>query len=338
MNRLYQLAEEKLLSAEVDWITDDIKCVLVDTDDYTVDFDLDEFLDDIPGGAVEATSANLTGKGVTTGVATADDAVFSLVTGDQCEAVVIYKDTGVAGTSPLIAYLDTLTGLPVTPSGGNITVVWDAGVVFYLTDLQEGLQVLSVEDEAAREALDVTEGTLVWQEDTNEYWTLVDGATPYWDLVWPVVPTPTPVIKGLAIARGSGGGDYSVGTGLPSELSTDLRVSIAAEVGDVVVYIWQANTYASSGTRQHQVNYEINGVRRFTEGSYPTSATPWQYNATGDPQLHTGVDFRVVTSGDLNAGSFDTKFVGGCSAASFSIVNGTTVQPMITLVNLGPIA
>jgi hypothetical protein len=49
------------------------------------------------------------------------------VTGDQSEALVIYKDTGMASTSPLIAYIDTATGLPYTPSGGNIDVAWDNG-------------------------------------------------------------------------------------------------------------------------------------------------------------------------------------------------------------------
>lgn len=29
--------------------------------------------------------------------------------------------------SPLIAYIDTATGLPVTPNGGDITIAWDSG-------------------------------------------------------------------------------------------------------------------------------------------------------------------------------------------------------------------
>jgi hypothetical protein len=40
---------------------------------------------------------------------------------------VIYKDTGVSGTSPLIAYIDTGTNFPVTPNGGDITVQWSSG-------------------------------------------------------------------------------------------------------------------------------------------------------------------------------------------------------------------
>lgn len=94
---------------------------------YTLAIDTDEFLSDIPSGARITTSGNLASKTATLGVADAADVVFSSVSGASCEALVIYKDTGAAGTSPLIAYIDTATGLPVTPNGGDITCVWDNG-------------------------------------------------------------------------------------------------------------------------------------------------------------------------------------------------------------------
>ena len=34
---------------------------------------------------------------------------------------------GTEATSPLIAYIDTATGLPITPNGGDIIVTWDNG-------------------------------------------------------------------------------------------------------------------------------------------------------------------------------------------------------------------
>lgn len=37
----------------------------------------------------------------------------------------IYADTGTESTSPLIAFIDTATGLPITPNGGDIIVTWD---------------------------------------------------------------------------------------------------------------------------------------------------------------------------------------------------------------------
>ena len=43
------------------------------------------------------------------------------------EALVLWVDTGTPATSFLIAYFDTVTGLPVTPNGGDIQIVWDSG-------------------------------------------------------------------------------------------------------------------------------------------------------------------------------------------------------------------
>ena len=43
------------------------------------------------------------------------------------EAIIIYVDSGTEATSPLIAYIDTATGLPITPNGGDIIVTWDNG-------------------------------------------------------------------------------------------------------------------------------------------------------------------------------------------------------------------
>jgi hypothetical protein len=126
-NALYGKGREKFLNADIDWAADNIKVVLVDVADYTVSIDTHEFLSDVASGGRVATSSNLASKTSTLGVADAADVTFSAVTGDQSEALVIYKDTGSAATSPLIAYIDTATGLPVTPNGADITVTWDNG-------------------------------------------------------------------------------------------------------------------------------------------------------------------------------------------------------------------
>jgi len=126
-NALYGKGREAFLAGDIDWINDDIKCVLVDTDTYTVSIDVDEFLDDISAGNRVATSGNFTSLTATLGVADAANITFSSVTGDVSEALVIYKDSGVEATSNLLAYIDTATGLPVTPNGGDITITWDSG-------------------------------------------------------------------------------------------------------------------------------------------------------------------------------------------------------------------
>lgn len=126
-NALYDKGREKFLNADIDWLTDDIKVVLVDTGAYTVALSTHEFLSDVAGGARIATSGNLASKSSTNGVANAANVTFSAVTGAQSEALVIYKDTGSAATSPLIAYIDSATGLPVLPNGGDISITWDTG-------------------------------------------------------------------------------------------------------------------------------------------------------------------------------------------------------------------
>lgn len=124
-NQLYPKAKEDFISGNIDLTSDTIKIVLVDTADYTFD-SAHEDLADVAGAGRVAT-ATLGSKTVTSGVFDAADATFSNVTGDQAEALIIYKDSGVEATSRLIAYIDTATGLPITPGGGDITVAFSDG-------------------------------------------------------------------------------------------------------------------------------------------------------------------------------------------------------------------
>lgn len=123
-NGLYAKAKEGLLNGTINWATGNIKAVLVDTGTYSPSLSTNQYLSDITSGARIATSANLTSKTVTGGVADAADVVFSAVSGATVEAVVLYQDTGTASTSSLIAFIDTGTGLPITPNGGDITIQW----------------------------------------------------------------------------------------------------------------------------------------------------------------------------------------------------------------------
>jgi len=126
-NALFDKGRQAFLEGAIAWNTDSIKIVLIDAADYTVDLANHQFLSDIPVAARVATSDALASKTSNAGVADAADVTWPLVTGDQCEAIVIFQDTGSAATSRLIAYIDTATGLPVTPNGGDITVQFDNG-------------------------------------------------------------------------------------------------------------------------------------------------------------------------------------------------------------------
>mgnify|MGYP000943596378 CR=1 FL=1 len=90
-NALYDKGREKFLTGAISWSSDDIKVVLVDAADYTVNLSTHEFLSDVTSGGRVATSGNLASKTTTAGVADAADVTFSAVTGDVSEALVIYK-------------------------------------------------------------------------------------------------------------------------------------------------------------------------------------------------------------------------------------------------------
>lgn len=124
---LYTAGIKALMDGDIDLLADNLKVILVDAADYSVSLATHDFLDDVAGAAIVATSGNLASKATTGGAFDAADITFSAVTGDASEALILYKDTGSAATSALIAYIDTATGLPVTPNGGDINVAWDNG-------------------------------------------------------------------------------------------------------------------------------------------------------------------------------------------------------------------
>lgn len=122
---LYPKGKEKFLTGAINLSSDTIKVAMVDTGTYTYNA-THEFYSSV-SAAVIGTPQTLGTKTVTDGVFDAADATFTAVSGASVEALVIYKDTGSAATSPLIAFIDTGTGLPVTPNGGDITITWDNG-------------------------------------------------------------------------------------------------------------------------------------------------------------------------------------------------------------------
>lgn len=113
-----------------------VKVALIDTANYTYS-DTHQFYSSVPGAAVVGTPQTIGSKtfNVVSGAPVFDgaDVTYTTVTGASVEALIIYIDTGTAGTSPLVAYIDAgVTGLPVTPNGGNINIVWNASGIFAL--------------------------------------------------------------------------------------------------------------------------------------------------------------------------------------------------------------
>ena len=133
-NAIYPLFKQALLdaSSNVDLNDGTVKCVLIDAADYTYSASHD-FLDDVAAGARIGTAQTIANTTVTDGLFDGDNVTFTAVSGDVAEAILIYIDTGAEGTSRLVAYIDTgVTGLPVTPNGGDITITWHASGIFQL--------------------------------------------------------------------------------------------------------------------------------------------------------------------------------------------------------------
>lgn len=131
-NAIYPKYKEALLDAftDIDLQNLTAKVALIDTGTYTYS-DTHDFFNDVTG--VVGTPQTLSSKSVTNGVFDAADVTFTGVTGNSVEALLIYIDTGVTTTSRLVAYIDTsVTGLPVTPNGGDITITWNASGIFAL--------------------------------------------------------------------------------------------------------------------------------------------------------------------------------------------------------------
>jgi hypothetical protein len=129
-NSLYDAARASFLTQGIHWINDTIKVYLVNTSSYSVNLAAHDFLDDVPSGARVAGPVTLGTSGTkstTGGAADGPDITFSTVTGSTVQVILIEKDTGTESTSNLIAYIDSATGLPITPNGGDIIVTWDNG-------------------------------------------------------------------------------------------------------------------------------------------------------------------------------------------------------------------
>jgi hypothetical protein len=121
---LYDSYKQSLLDSSCpDLDTGTIKVHLMDTADYTFS-SAHNFEDDITASG-EVATGTLDSTTIASGKFDAADEVLSTVSGDSCEALVIFEDTaGAASTDPLVAYID---GFSVTPNGGDITLQWDSG-------------------------------------------------------------------------------------------------------------------------------------------------------------------------------------------------------------------
>lgn len=133
-NALSAIGRQQFLGGDTAWDTDTFKVVALDSS-YTYNAAHD-FLDDVTGGAIIATSSALSTKTITDGYANSDDVTYSaLPGGDTITQLWLYKDTGVGSTSTLIAYYDTkadTSAISVATNGGDVQVIVNASGWFRL--------------------------------------------------------------------------------------------------------------------------------------------------------------------------------------------------------------
>ncbi|WP_142851020.1 hypothetical protein [Telmatospirillum sp. J64-1] len=126
-NVLYPKGKEAFLNGSINLLDDTIRVALIDLDVYSYNA-AHQYLTSVQA-AIVGNPVNLAGKSITNGIFNAATVTFSGVSGPTIEGLVIYKAGATAAASPLIAFIDTVPrGLPITPNGGDVQILWDTGV------------------------------------------------------------------------------------------------------------------------------------------------------------------------------------------------------------------
>lgn len=135
-NAMYNKYKEALLNASADSAltgsgSTGLYVALVDTGTYTFSA-AHQFYSSLSG--IVGTDQEITSVTLVSGLIDGNDVTFTAVSGATVEALVLYrKNAGANTTWRLIAYIDTsVTGLPVTPNGGNIAIAWNASGILQL--------------------------------------------------------------------------------------------------------------------------------------------------------------------------------------------------------------
>lgn len=124
-NKFYPKGRESFCKAEIDWLSDDIQVACLDA---TYVYSASHQFYSSAASALVGSAVSLSSKDCTDGILDAARATFVSITGADVTQVVIFKNTGVAGTSRLIIHIDTAANLPFTPAGLDEYGIWDTGV------------------------------------------------------------------------------------------------------------------------------------------------------------------------------------------------------------------
>jgi len=127
--RWYDAALESALTASLDVTGDPLTITFVDASFLFNSGDV--FLSDVSGFL--GTPFALTSVAVSGGDVSADNATYTgLSPGDVVKGILVYLDTGVAGTSQLIGFIDRnadTSPISLTSDGSDVNVPWPSGFV-----------------------------------------------------------------------------------------------------------------------------------------------------------------------------------------------------------------
>lgn len=135
-NAVYPKYKQSLLSGDANTAltgsgATGLFAALVDTGTYTYSA-AHQFYSDLSG--IVGTDQEITTVTLTGGLIDGDNVTFPAVAGATAEALIFYrKNAGANTTWRLVAFEDTgVTGLPVTPNSGDITITWNASGIIQL--------------------------------------------------------------------------------------------------------------------------------------------------------------------------------------------------------------
>jgi len=134
---LYTKCFLSAFDAEIDLAADTIKVALC-TSSYTPDQDAHDYFDDITN-EIAGTGYTAGGEELGSKTQTATSGTYTFDAADTtwssatftARYAIVYKDTGVDSTSPLIGYVNF--GGDVSPTSSDMTIQWNASGIFYVT-------------------------------------------------------------------------------------------------------------------------------------------------------------------------------------------------------------
>lgn len=134
-NALYNTFKQDLLNKVFNLSTDAVRSTLTITPTYTFSAAHANYgggTPDVPTAAKVAESGTLGAPTITNGVFDTNDFTWlSVPVGPAAQAILLWDNT--VSTGRLILYMDTgISGMPITPNGGNINVTINASGWFAL--------------------------------------------------------------------------------------------------------------------------------------------------------------------------------------------------------------